>query len=189
LKTAVDGGKPCAVRKARNAALFGAKIVRLGPIGRFNTESSLFRPVCPESALVMAALRKVRVVSALIRADNVCEGGETSPATLWITPLEAWMSACVTGILFTHACVPLLDGKLDNLTKGAGEPGGENKVNACRFGKASGIAAAGTFPPSTWYWINGCKVLTGSELITAMLGIPDALKAALLGAKTVKFKV
>jgi hypothetical protein len=158
-------------------------------MGRFMTESSLLRPVCPESALVMAALRKVRAVSALIRAERVCEGGETTLATLWITPLEAWMSACVTGMLFTQACEPLLEGKLDNLTKGAGEPGGENKVNACRFGKVSGIPAAGTFPPSTWYWIKGCKVVTGSELITAILGIPEARKAALFGANTVKFKV
>ena len=71
LNAPATGGNPNAVSKVRKALLLGAKTVRFGPMARFNTESSLLSPVCPESALVMAARRNVSAVSALINADRV----------------------------------------------------------------------------------------------------------------------
>ena len=108
------------------------------------TESRRFIPTWPESALRMAALRNDREVSPAIMAETVCDGGWAMPPITCITPLVASTSALETGTVFNHAAVPLLEGKLGILTKGAGAPGNANNECDNTFGKASDMLADGT---------------------------------------------
>ena len=118
---------------------------------------------------------------------NISGMGASTVNPTWATaPLAASTSGVTTGILFTQTLSPLLEGKLLNLTNGLVFGAGMMKdVGICTLGNVVGTADDINFRPGmTWYCTMLVTDAAGSALI-ATNGIPDAMNAASLGAKTV----